>query len=185
MKEHEEIFKKNPFSVPTDYFEQLEKKTIFRAQNQVPEGYFENLTERIQAGVFLEKLKSEVSTDGLTVPNGYFDRLEKQILAKTVSSESDAKIRPIKRKVAWIRYAAAACLLLVAGLVLRNNMETQQHMDLDSIPDQELISYLSLYGGTGDLLLFSDAMVDWDSKDSEYIPELSDEDIEWYLENTL
>ncbi len=207
MKENEDIFKKNPFTVPPGYFEQLTDVTSFRAKMQqeqkkdgfgVPDAYFDRLTDRIKDGIFVESLKNESeNVGGWTVPQGYFPDLEQRILAKTAKLEDSSRVKlrePVKlrrlekrRTPAWLAYAAAACMLFVGGLFIKNSMNTPE-LDLGTIPEEELVNYLTLYGGTGDYLLFSEAMVEWDAQADEgveFIPDLSDEEIEWYLENTF
>jgi len=48
----------------------------------VPDGYFEELDERIMAAVKMDELKSTLPADGFTVPVGYFDELSANIQAR-------------------------------------------------------------------------------------------------------
>jgi len=80
----------------------------------VPEGYFDDLSERINVGVYAEQLRSVNS--GLAVPDGYFDNLRSDILAKTVQEQKAPKHKIVRL---WhsnlLKYASAACFILVAG----------------------------------------------------------------------
>ncbi len=54
-----------------------------------------------------------------TVPNGYFEDLKSAILARTTQTPI-AKPKVIQL---WMRYAAAACITLVAGTFVYLNQE--------------------------------------------------------------
>jgi hypothetical protein len=73
-----------------------------------------------------------------TVPNGYFDDLQSTILARTIR----APIAKPKVIQLWMRYAAAACITLVAGTFVYINQESAETPNFDEIPDQEIVSYL-------------------------------------------
>ncbi len=75
-----------------------------------------------------------------TVPNGYFEDLKSAILARTTqATETVAKPKVIQ---IWMRYAAAACITLVAGTFVYLNQESAKMPNFDAIPDQEIVSYL-------------------------------------------
>ena len=76
-----------------------------------------------------------------TVPNGYFDDLQSAILARTTQA-SLAKPKVIQL---WMRYAAAACITLVAGTFVYLNQESAKTPNFDAIPDQEIVSYLQTH----------------------------------------
>ncbi|HET9055908.1 MAG TPA: hypothetical protein VFN30_03570 [Chitinophagaceae bacterium] len=99
---------------------------------QVPEGYFDLLADsilhRIKAGQNEETPSGELKnissllhtidrTNVFSVPEGYFDNLANEILTKTVSKE--AKIISFKgtKTTKWLRYAAAAMVVGVIGLL--------------------------------------------------------------------
>jgi hypothetical protein len=73
-----------------------------------------------------------------TVPNGYFKDLQSAILART----TQAPIAKPKVIQLWMRYAAAACITLVAGTFVYLNQESAETPNFDAISDQEIISYL-------------------------------------------
>jgi hypothetical protein len=89
----------------------------------VPDNYFEQLSASIEAKIAFDNLKSRISDETFTVPDGYFDRLEENILAKT---KSPAKILRLWRS-SVLKYASAACFVLVAGLGVYFNQEQPQH----------------------------------------------------------
>jgi hypothetical protein len=73
-----------------------------------------------------------------TVPNGYFEDLQSTILART----TQAPIAKPKVIQIWMRYAAAACITLVAGTFVYLNQQSVESPNFDAIPDQEIVSYL-------------------------------------------
>lgn len=76
-----------------------------------------------------------------TVPNGYFEDLKSAILARTTQTPI-AKPKVIQL---WMRYAAAACITLVAGTFVYLNQESAKTPNFDAIPDQEIVSYLQTH----------------------------------------
>jgi hypothetical protein len=73
-----------------------------------------------------------------TVPNGYFKDLQSAILART----TQAPIAKPKVIQLWMRYAAAACITLVAGTFVYLNQQSAETPNFDAISDQEIVSYL-------------------------------------------
>jgi hypothetical protein len=73
-----------------------------------------------------------------TVPNCYFEDLQSTILART----TQAPIAKPKVIQIWMRYAAAACITLVAGTFVYLNQQSVETPNFDAIPDQEIVSYL-------------------------------------------
>jgi len=73
-----------------------------------------------------------------TVPNDYFEGLQSAILART----TQAPIAKPKVIQLWMRYAAAACITLVAGTFVYLNQESAETPNFDAISDQEIVSYL-------------------------------------------
>lgn len=76
-----------------------------------------------------------------TVPNGYFEDLKSAILTRT----TQAPIAKPKVIQLWMRYAAAACITVVAGTFVYLNQESAQTPNFDAIPDQEIVSYLQTH----------------------------------------
>jgi len=76
-----------------------------------------------------------------TVPNGYFEDLKSAILTRT----TQAPIAKPKVIQLWMRYAAAACITLVAGTFVYLNQESAKTPNFNAIPDQEIVSYLQTH----------------------------------------
>lgn len=109
----------NPFTVPNQYFEELEERinqSIFiskleKTENagfNVPSNYFETLENQINSRIVLEQFKNE--TQGFSVPDGYFEKLQQNIVAKTTETKKTVKLwhQPI------FKYAVAACLVIAS-----------------------------------------------------------------------
>lgn len=75
------------------------------------------------------------------VPNGYFEDLQTAILTRT----TQAPIAKPKVIQLWMRYAAAACITVVAGTFVYLNQESAETPNFDAIPDQEIVSYLQTH----------------------------------------
>lgn len=180
--------------VPSGYFDQLSdrifakikeqqlKETISEPGFSVPEGYF----NRLENQFLLEKNLGGYATEpGFSVPAAYFETLQKNIAGKTYQRQ-DAPIRKISRPQ-WITYAAAACIALavsifgVIKLTIENPSTTSGH--LASVSDQEILSYLELYGTDDDVMYISEQLDDFDER--VIGEEISEEDIEAYLNHTL
>lgn len=147
---------------------------------EVPNGYFENLSEQILNQALLNDLAG--NKNNFELPNGYFESLDQQIISsiyldtiKTNSAESngfdvpvgyfaDSKQRllnsintqPKKSKVIklhFVRYAAAACILFTTSLGIYFNVksETSINTQLSKIPAKEIESYLNQHTDSSDL----------------------------------
>lgn len=110
----------------------------------VPDGYFDNLSKRIKAGV--EASESKLLSDDhlkkniFQTPDQYFDQLSGSILSKFEEAKQETKVLPMYQ-TSWFKYAAAAvilCGVLIFGL--RNN-QPNDHI-LAEISDQAIIDYL-------------------------------------------
>lgn len=88
----------------------------------VPHNYFENLSANIEAKVAVDRLKALSPEQTFTVPSGYFDRMKEEVLFKAKSPSKVLKL--------WnsnvLKYASAACFVLVAGLGVYFNQEQPQ-----------------------------------------------------------
>jgi len=107
------IPKRNVFSVPNGYFDQLPTLLLLQTKpiNEkaaVPEGYFENLADNIMARIFADNIMARIKQEDLvsdnehsdilkrignrniyTVPVGYFDQLANNILGKLFNEPSE------------------------------------------------------------------------------------------------
>ncbi|HUS00745.1 MAG TPA: hypothetical protein VMY77_03415 [Chitinophagaceae bacterium] len=128
------IGKKNVFSVPEGYFDELTVNTLKSTGTgdfktiKVPEGYFESLATSV-----LDKIRSleidpaaELRTlspmlysiqneNVFSVPRGYFNNLEKDILDK-VTAKPQAKVVELKKRNPIWKYAVAAVITGVIGV---------------------------------------------------------------------
>jgi len=108
-----------------------------------PTHYFDELTESINAKITVEKFKAVVQNDGYTVPDNYFEKLQANILAKTTAQiQPETKPKVVRLwKSGIVKYASAACFLLVTGLGLYfNNQQspTQKTTSADLATEQML-----------------------------------------------
>lgn len=102
----------------------------------VPDNYFKQLSASIEAKIAVDKLKSTIADQPFAVPDGYFDRLQEDILAKT---KAPAKILQLWRS-SVLKYASAACFVLVAGLGVYFNLEQpQQALSNAEIANEQML----------------------------------------------
>ncbi len=115
--------KKMPYSVPEGYFENLARDIVRKVSpaQAVPEGYFDTLP-----AILLNKIRHQEVTQELetvapllntiskkpvqAVPEGYFEQLQPPV--KKVDLHQ-APIVPIKKRTGWLKYAAAASVVLL------------------------------------------------------------------------
>ncbi len=183
------------FSVPEGYFGNLEKNTLERIKfidghsapaMATPPDYFQQLQEDILAKVAEQQLSARVNGEsGFSVPDGYFDALTHRVADRTTHRQTT----PVRRisQPRWMTYAAAACIALAVSVVgffkLNHDEEVVQTSHLASVSDQEILSYLELYGTENDIVYISEHIDDFGERGIG--DGLSDEDIEAYLNNTL
>lgn len=85
----------------------------------VPQNYFEELSANIEARKSVDNLKSLAGVEAFIVPPGYFEQMKEEILSKT---KSPSKVLKLWRSNV-LKYASAACFVLVAGLGVYFNQE--------------------------------------------------------------
>ena len=120
-----------PYRVPDNYFNDLKGQlnavaflnTITQKDGYgftVPVNYFEELNAQINSRIALEQFKSV----GFTTPSNYFDKLQASILDQTVNAKRETKVVRL-----WhtnlVRYATAACFILVAAAGLYVNEQSK------------------------------------------------------------
>ena len=143
---------------------------------QVPEGYFDSLAEKIEAG------KSSITpwmhvedvaplAESYQVPEGYFDGLQEKIEQR---KEAEGQVVSFRRKRVriWASFVAAACIAMVVVSVIRIDtgepaetiaqVVNKNDYTLKNIPDHEIASLL-------------------DERDDEF--ELTDEEIMEVIEH--
>lgn len=112
--------KSNPFTVPSNYFEELNERinqSVFISSLEkkehngfnTPTSYFETLENQIKSRISLEQFK-DGDQEGFAVPSGYFEKLQQNITAQTTEKKKSIKLwhQPL------FKYAAAACLVIAS-----------------------------------------------------------------------
>jgi len=141
-----------PYRVPDNYFNdltsQLNAVAFLNGLTEkdgsgfiVPSNYFETLNAQIKSRIAVEKFKSITSAEGFNTPSNYFDKLQASILEQTVNATPAPKVIRF-----WnadiIRYAAAACFILLTASGLYLN---QQSVVKEETQSTELASDVMLY----------------------------------------
>lgn len=188
--------KRNPFNVPDGYFDEMQQQITSRIaiesvvssdlnQNlSVPDGYFDTLEDQIMSSIKVEKLRSLTDDDGFTVPEGYFNSLEESIKQKAGIQEKreEAKVRSLMPS--WLKYAAAACIMIASATGVYFYQKSDSiDAKLAYIPDEAIVDYLLINSDSGDMPVIIENLNNTTSVDSAI--ELSDQEIEQYLETTL
>lgn len=182
-------------SYETDPVMNLPKQTPFAA----PEGYFDSFpSEMLRMAQAADDQGFPAMKMPMEAPTGYFEQLPGQILAavkqKTnpTPANTPTKVIPLKRVLSRrpLRYAAAAMLVIAAGLGLyrltMTHPEPVMKQQLAQIPEEDLRSYVLYHIDefeTEDLL----PAVQLTSIDKESLnpaSRLSDENIIQYLDET-
>ena len=181
----------NPFTVPGNYFEDLQGQLMGRIKLEhlrstgftTPEGYFDNLNDRIIAAAKMDTRRDEIAAGGFDVPGGYFSGLQDKIVSRaTVSKPAPAKVIGMRR---WWSYAAAACVTAVIGVgIFLNTASNSIDSKLSRIPEDEIVHYLQTHSDTGDFPIILDNMSQ-NVSSLKVESDLSDEEIEQYLQSTL
>lgn len=102
-------------------------------------GPFDDIRKELEeAGSFL----SPATKKDLEIPAGYFEQLEKEILAKTISTENK-KAKVVRMR--WVRYAisvAAAAAVVFMGINFINDQKQSPEIQFAKMSDAELEAYL-------------------------------------------
>jgi hypothetical protein len=120
--------------------EGLKNKTTHNSF-EVPLGYFEDLSERIETRITISELPK--ATHNFDVPAGYFDNLQDRINAKIGVAEpkKEAKVVPLWKR-GMVKYASAACFLLVSTFgiyVYQNNQNTDTQLHASDIASDQIL----------------------------------------------
>jgi hypothetical protein len=190
------VGKENPFNVPDGYFDDMRQQVTSRiiiesitssdseGNLTVPDGYFDTLEDQIMSSIRVGKLKDLTEDGGFTVPEGYFNSLNDSIKQKAglVEKPEDPKVRTLVPS--WLKYAAAACMMIsaTAGLYLFQKSDSIDKQ-LAYIPDEAIVEYLLVNSDAGDMPVIIDNINSTADLNPEI--ELSDQEIEQYLETTL
>jgi hypothetical protein len=192
------IDRKNPFTVPENYFNQLNADIISRCRIEearfsdqdefaVPTGYFESLSSEIESRITEEAIRSLAAGDGFTVPADYFSELKERIMAKAKTETSlkavDTVVKPLRSN--WVKYAAAASVTVVLGTVLLLNSQNNSiDSQLGRIPDQEIINYLQAHSDMGDTPIIMENLSQ-NVNLSDIDMDISESELEEYINTTL
>jgi hypothetical protein len=187
--------KTNCFTVPNNYFGDLSKNIINQikidelagkdSSFQVPDHYFETLEKKIQTTILVDTSKDLLPSNhsGFLIPNGYSKKSKTEIIGKTIPSKSILrKIISIK----FIRYAAAACILLTTSFGIYFNIQRSNNINykLSKISDETIESYLKQTVEASDVPLIIENL---DNKPVFSLDQnqLNADDIDAYLKTTL
>src|SRR5690606_14628989 len=103
------------------------------------------------------------------------------ILSRLTPDETAIPVRKIVPQ-RWLQYAAAACMAVVLSIIGYFGLVNQRENDhLDAVSDQEILSYLEFYGEPADITYITEYLKEDERDIAEELNELSDEDIEAYL----
>lgn len=151
--------KENPFLVPEQYFNLLPdlinssvyyatlKDTVSSSGFSVPDQYFTTAKERIFKATTILTEEEDMITfslpklDGYTTPDLYFEKLQARILEKTTAESTSAK-STTKIVRLWrsglLKYASAACFVLVTTFGLYTNHQNMLKESSDAANEQML-----------------------------------------------
>ena len=177
----------------------------------VPSGYFESLSEEVNARILIESVRFE-SAKEFNIPANYFEnlssRIEERIAIENIQSLvpssgfdvpesyflelSDriqsklAEQKTIRKKnifTSWISYSAAACITFVIGTSLYFNSTVYTiGRDLSEVPDQEIINYLQIHSTVNDNQYIIENLSDDGLQ--QVSSDVSSQEIEQYINNT-
>lgn len=125
------------------YHSPLNNKQLKKRVFDVPDGYFDSLTERIKAGVEASESKlledTFLKTNIFQTPDQYFEQLSGKIISKLENKE-EIRVVPMYRSN-WFKFAAAAVILFGVLIFGLTNTKTAEST-LAEISDQAIIDYL-------------------------------------------
>lgn len=186
--------KANPFSVPEHYFDELQEHLSSRIGLEqisdggfiIPDAYFENLPSQIEGRIFLETIKEQNTSGGFEVPLGYFEGLSNTISSRVGESKSPAKVVKIR---SWVQYAAAACITVAIGSgIFLNNFYSQSKVTqraISEIPDEAIVNYLQLHSDAADTPVILEHLDGNGNNLPSISDDVSEEELQQYLNNTL
>ena len=177
----------------------------------VPSGYFESLSDEVNARILIESARFE-SAEEFNIPSNYFENLSSRIeeriaienihsivpstgfsvpetYFKDLSERIQSKLaeqKPERKKnifKSWISYSAAACITLVLGTALYfNSTGYTIGRDLSEVPDQEIINYLQIHSTVNDNQYIIENLSDDGLQ--QVSSDVSSQEIEQYINST-
>lgn len=183
------------FAVPENYFDNLSSEIMSqikikdlagkKSDFQVPEIYFETLENKVNSAILLEENKDSLLDNhgGFIIPNNYFENNKAKIISKTRTEKSTfGKIISLK----FIKYAAAACILLTASFGIYFNIQRTNNINyqLSKLPDDDIETYLKQNVEAADVPLIIENL---ENKPVFSLDEnqLSADDLDAYLKTSL
>ena len=186
------ISRENPFAVPSSYFESLNenlntlaKLESVRFENEdeftLPENYFNQLAERIEDRIAMEAIHNLAPAEGFKVPDAYFTSLTERINSRIEEKKAPAKLKEMFPS--WMRYSAAASVVLVIGIFFYFNSSSYIfNKQLSKVPDQDIINYLQIHSTVND----NQYLIEHITEDGlqQVSTDVSEADIEQYINST-
>lgn len=112
--------------------EELDKNSPFKT----PEGYFDNLTDKLKDKLSEEKLNLPEGVD-FTIPEDYFDNLKNSIQEKITLSETKVvQLHPYKRY-----YVAAASIAAIFVMLIGLNWNATGETTWDDLANADIETY--------------------------------------------
>ena len=150
---------KQHFSIPANYFDTLSSRIINRiaaSEKQVisleslekvnvfkvPDTYFNDLGQNIQANVWIEGLEKK---NVFTVPVDYFDTLSDKIIERTQEPKATKTIQVNWWQRGKVMWAAAASIVLIVGLgfSIPQFSQSESEAAFEQLSKEEINSYLA------------------------------------------
>lgn len=171
----------------------------------VPSNYFEELSEKLKSNVIIESARFEQEKEFSLTPN-YFSTLESRIKSKiedlnkeerfsnasstyngTKHNEFDDKIVSINKSSnifkSWISYGAAASISMILGTIVYFSIKTDDiNKQLTNVSDQEIIEYLQVHTTITDNQFIIENLNEEDLQ--QVSNDISIEEIEKYINNS-
>jgi hypothetical protein len=186
------ISKKSGFTVPNDYFENLDFNVLSKIKTEelnavinknsfkTPEGYFDSVED-----IVISKLKAESlqHKENSNIPLDYFDTLEDTVISKLKTPKKVISLKTVSKYLAPL--AVAASLLLI--FTLNTYKKTVTFESLATTDLEQFIDYGMVDIDTQTLAsAFSDIEIETEEfnlslTDTEVLNYLSDEDLETFI----
>ncbi len=196
------------FETPVQYFDSLSTSIIGRIAEEnlkeevqsegfkVPTDYFDHLEEAIFSRIGEGQMKESVISDGFEVPDQYFATLSDKILSSTNPSRQQVAVRSLRKPtLRFMRYVAAACVIMLSGLGgylgfshLKTSKEQANNvaeLHLSQVPEEEIINYLAASTTGDDMVYLAKYTNENDIPTNGIANSISEKEIEDYLNYSL
>jgi len=108
---------------------------------KMPEGYLDNLEERLLSKIKEESLPKET---GFSVPEGYFESVDEKVMQQIAAEKNDPKvISLLSRKALFYVAGVAACAVLIVSIVTSapNEGEAVTQEDVSNYIDDDNLDF--------------------------------------------